>query len=242
MKHTFENGYTVHTIAEKTLLSILKETTPYNQWHPSILSLKEKHPELKLNTHISNKLIESPKFQILNFLLTHNDTAFSRHNLLAIESHLVTGTKSGDIIQVVNKTDQNGLKRFSFKHGNITYYSIPEAIFTNKFLQKRKNYISKDEARNDEQRIRSFFTDLAKDDYELGHKDPRLALTLDNMVMQPSQINRSYKDNYIFDENGLPKCPNPERFISNPDKFYNEEDQKLIFLALKHKFDLLQEK
>lgn len=238
MHHTFENGSIVEIIQESELKAALKDKKPYTRWNQQLIELKKKNPDLKFNFKLTESLVNSTKFQIINFLIENSNKAFSRKHLLIIEEALVQGKKSGDIIQVINKTDQNGLQRFFFKENGIMYYSIPELIFTDKFLRKRKKYVSKEEAISDEKRIRGFFKDLSQDDYELGHKDPREPLTIENMVMQPSQINRSYKDNYIFDENGLPKCPNPEKLIKNPEKFYpNKEDRRLIYESLKKEFE-----
>lgn len=236
-KHIFDNGLSVKIPNERVVEKLLRNVKPYSQWNEGFVQLKNKNEEFKLNLKISDKLMNSTKFQIRNFLAEHKEYAFSREHLLMIEDKLVKGRKSADIIQVINKVEQDGLKKYSFKRGKDTYYSFPEIKFTAKYLAKRKNYTTKEEILADEMRQREYFSDLSKDDYEIGHKDPRLELTVENMVMQPSEINRSYKDNYIFDHNGLPKVPNPEAFVKNPEKFYNGEDLRMIYDALKAVFN-----
>lgn len=51
--------------------------------------------------------------------------------------------------------------------------------------------------------------------------------------MQPQEINRSYRDTHIFDDNGLPAKLNPDVFAANPLRFYNKKDLQLILEGIK---------
>lgn len=227
----------VVAITDEKLDSILSETSPYQNWHPEILQIAAEHPNFGYaKTPVTQKLINSSSFQLINFMANHPEYGFSRKHLKMIEEKLAK-QESLDIIQLVNKTDQRGLERFFFSENGVVYYSLPRLIFTDRHLQKRLLSVEKNELDSNEKRNREYFRRLSKDDYEVGHKDPRLPLDAENTVMQPSEINRSYKDNYIFDDHGLPFVPTPEKLAENPDKFYSKEDQQLIFNKWKKLFE-----
>lgn len=217
---------------------ILESTKPYTEWHPEITALKKEHPLLQYGQETTRT--NTSRFQLINFLAHHQEKAFSGEQIGKINQHL-TGKPSRDPIQAVNKIDQEGLVRGkTFRIGKETYYSLSSIEYTDKHLYKRVVHddFGPEEQKAGIERGRKYFGELANDDYELGHMDPRKPLTADNSVMQPAIINGAYRDTHIFDKAGLPRVPNPEVFAKNPDKFYKDkEDRRIIYESLKKEFD-----
>lgn len=229
----------VPVLAEE-LNEILTNLKPYNVWHPDIINLKQEHPEIGYGSASAD--YHSARFQMVNFLAFNPRFFFSRTDLdqvqIVIASQLGLDQLSTDIIQSVNKADQQGLAwdKLIVKGG--PYYGITSVRFTDKRLPNRiapqdKKSIAKAEARE-----RAYLRDLSVGSYEVGHKDPRVPLIEGNIVLQPSEINRSHKDRYLFDDHGLPRVPNPEKFAKSPASFYeSKEDRRILYEALRVEFE-----
>jgi len=85
-----------------------------------------------------------------------------------------------------------------------------------------------------EKENRQRFHDWANENFEEGHMDPELSLSLENTTMQPASINRSNRNNHKFSKNGLPLCPTAEELIKNIDKYYpRTEEQEVILKFLR---------
>lgn len=224
-------------ITDSELTALLLNQNPYTSWHPEIIKLKEEYPQLKFGSSASASS-GSVRFQIINFLAYHPHFAFNRAHLNEIRNVLCKGKEeTGDVIQHINKVDQGGLAwdKLTVKGG--PYYGLFSIRFIGKYISSRVDLVDTATKQIETERIRQLFRDLSEGDFEQGHKDPRLPLTVENTIMQPTSINRSHRDDYIFDDNGLPKIPNPEKFAQNPKRFYPSAiDRKLLWESLNKEF------
>lgn len=213
---------------------ILSRKKPYTRWNIKIRELHKEHHEVPYGKKATERMIKTPRFQVLNFLASYNEYSFSRDQLTRIQNALVEKEfRSLDVIQVINKTDQNGMNFFSYKWKNKTWYSLAKIEFCTKRLirtGKLTNYNEKEQA------AKQLWHDFACGSFEKGHKDPRKPLTDDNVVPQPQEINRSYRDTYIFDDCGLPICPTPNHILNSPNvlsKYWSKEE----YIAIRAKLD-----
>lgn len=205
---------------------------PYTTWHPDIVRCKSDHQQMRFGG--TNTRTTSIRFQMINYLAWHPDHGYNREQLSMIRDALCPDrTGSGDVIQSVNKVEQGGLAldKITGVPGS-PYYGLSSIRFTDRYLHSRVLITSQDDMDAQEKRNREFFSSLSTDSYEVGHRDPRKPLTPDNTVMQPHIINRSHRDNYIFDDHGLPTVPTPEALAAHPDRFYSRDDQRIILEAL----------
>lgn len=242
MIYTFEDGASSTIISDKTLKNLLKGKEPYVEWDEKFLKFNKDNPDSKLNTKITPNLARSSRFQILNFVAEYSEYAFSRHHLLIIENALVKGKKSSDIIQLVNKTDQFGLKRYYFTEKGVTYYSLPRFVFTYKRLITRREDYSKKDYTEKVKNSRQLLRDWADGPFEKGHKDPRKPLTDENMVAQPAELNRTLKDFYIFDAKGIPALPVPKHIMKYIIKNYSLEEMQELHTDLGRHLESLKNK
>lgn len=216
-------------ITDMQLDMLLSSQILYDDWHPDIKKIVDAHPELRFpkKASLQHKMVN---------ILAHNPThSFARPHLEKIAVKL--GIKSDDIIQSINKTTQWGLERWTKKFDGVTHYAVPEIKFISKHTRVTYTALDGESKKDSEKRAREYFLALSEEaNYEIGHKAPRFPISADNFVVQPASINRPHKDKYIFDDNGLPKVPNPERFARNPELFYSKEDLKAILEGIKSFF------
>ena len=242
MIHTFDDGASSKIISDETLKKLLEGKEPYVEWDEKFLKFNKDNPDSKLNTKLTPDLVRSSRFQILNFMAEYSEYAFSRDQLIMIENALVDEKKSRDIIQLVNKTDQFGLKRYYFTEKGVTYYSIPRFVFTYKrLITRNENYSKKSYAVKEESSIQ-FWSELANGPFEKGHKDPRKPLTDENMVPQPAELNRTLKDHYICDNKGFPALPTPEHIMKYIIKYYSLEEMQELHTDLGRHLESLKNK
>lgn len=159
---------------------------------------------------------------------------FTRDQLTQIGEKL--GRTGGDAIQWANKTERLGI-RLDKTSGGALGYGFAELTFSDKYLTMSQDHTTEEGREASLARTRRLLRAMADGKFEKGHKDPRLALTDENLVMQPYEINRSYRDRYIFDDNGLPRVPNPAKFIEDPESYYSKADLRLIYESLKNRFE-----
>ena len=203
---------------DELLKQQLDNAVSYDDWLDDFKKQKTVTPDFGYGGTITERTKMTARFQILNFLYEHNDYAYSRIQLDEIQQALCpSGKLSTDVIQVVNKTDQNGMARFTFTWNGKQWYCIPVIAFTDEKLNIRRTNIESDvDAATSTQRRK--YTAWANGQFERGHKDPRKPLDDNNLVMQPADINGSRRDRYIFDDDGLPYSHNPEFCLNNPNE------------------------
>lgn len=242
MTHTFDDGASSKIISNETLKELLEGKEPYVEWDEKFLKLKNENPDLRLNTKLTPRLVRSSRFQILNFMAEYSEYAFSRDQLLMIEIALVDGKRSADIIQLVNKTDQFGLKRYYFTEKGVKYYSFPRIVFTDERLIARSENYSKKNYPEKEAIIRQLWGRLANGPFEKGHKDPRKPLTEENIVPQPAELNRALKDRFFFGVLGIPVLPTPKYIMKYIKKYYTLEDMRRLHIELGKNLESLENK
>jgi hypothetical protein len=185
-----------------------------------------KENNIKLPTLTSFKgqviaLMTDPLFE--NFI-------FDRKALDAFLAKL--GTRSKDVIQIPNKTDQWGLVHKTY---NKQYYHIPRPFqYIGVHIKKRTNFknVADTETKaamvaQTKDFLLKYYIDVPDDKWDLGHIDPQGSNAADNLIMQPP-IQRAYRDRFKFDEHGLRLCPTVEEIKKNTNRYFSKEDIKSL--------------
>jgi len=148
--------------------------------------------------------------------------------------------ESADIIQIINKTEQWGLKN-PLKNGREFYRFEYPFIYVSTHVEKRKVQKVKPEDKEKQielikENIKKDYIDVPIDKWQLGHKNPDLPDgTPKNLVWQPP-IQGKHRDRFVFDSFGLLKYPTPKEIARNPSAYYSEEQLKELYDFLSKRF------
>ena len=222
------------TLTEATPLEldgILSGLDWATEWPQNLQDFLAQNPGTRLPAKPSGRNINH---QMVAIFARNLGRGFTRDQLTKIGE--VLGRTGGDAIQWANKTERLGIK-LDKTSGGALGYGFAELTFSDKYLAMSQDNTTEAGRDASVARTRRLLQDMADGKFEKGHKDPRLPLSDENLVMQPYEINRSYRDRYIFDDNGLPKVPNPAKFIEDPEAYYSRADLRLIYEALKNRFE-----
>lgn len=223
------------TITEATaseLDSVLAGLSWATEWPKPLADFLTKYPAVLLPAKPSARSISH---QVIAIFAANLGIGFNREQLTRIGEKL--GRTTGDVIQWANKIERQGIKldKTPVKSPG---YGFSKLTFSDKYLHSSIDTTTATGIQSSKKRVRNLFLGMADGKFEKGHKDPRLPLTDSNLVMQPQEINRSYRDRYIFDDNGLPKAPNPAKFAEDPTLFYDDEaDLRALFETLKKRYE-----
>lgn len=147
------------------------------------------------------------------------------------------GMETTDAIQQFNKT--TGLKRMKMRGNYCLQYPF---VCDTTDIDKRKGAAisgDKDAAINT---IKDWFkknvVDVPNKEWQIGHLDPTTGDASEkNLAYQPP-IQGKYRDRYKFDACFLKMWPTAEKeLIPNIDKYYTDKEQRLLYEALKKKFE-----
>jgi len=228
-----KNNRILQKASDSQFATILTGFTKATAWPQGLQDFIAANPRVKLPVKPSDRNISH---QVIALFASNLGLAFDRAQLTAIGEKL--GRTSGDSIQWANKIERVGIKLDKTPE-KTPAYGFAVLTFSDKYLHSSQDLTTKVGRQDSVSRLRKLFDAMAKGKFEKGHKDPRLPLSDSNLVMQPYEINRSYRDRYIFDDNGLPTVPNPLKFAEDPSAYYSDEaDLKLIYEALKARFEL----
>ena len=221
--------------SDDILRTQLDSISSYSDWFEDFKTQKKLTPDFGYGGVLTARSKRTARFQLINFLYGHREFAYSRTQFDLIQHQLCDEKNiSTDVIQAVNKTDQNGMARFSFSWNGKQWYCLPVIAFTDEKLNIRKTNINSDVDASTESQRKKYLS-WANGQFERGHKDPRKPLDDENLVMQPADINGSRRDRYIFDDDGLPYSHNPDFCLKNPSelmKMYPDiEDRKDMIRA-----------
>lgn len=206
---------TIREATTEEVDSLLANLSWATEWPEALQDFLALNPTVKLPTNPSDRNISH---QIVAIFAANLGKGFSRQQLTRIGE--VFGRTSGDAIQWANKIERVGIK-LDKTAAKSPSYGFSELTFSAKYLSSGQDLTTKDGRQSSEDRLRSYFADLSTGKFERGHKDPNLPLADGNLVMQPQEINRSYRDRFLFDDNGLPKAPNPVKLIEDPTAYYD---------------------
>lgn len=135
------------------------------------------------------------------------------------------GVPTTDPIQIINKTDQWGLRHMTLCK---KYYTLPRPFeYIGIHVEKRKNFTSNTSDEDKEKevlRIKRYITenyiDVPTNLWQMGHRDPNGSNDAGNLIMQPPLQGR-YRDAFKFDDNGLRLCPTVAELKRNALKYYS---------------------
>jgi hypothetical protein len=189
--------------------------------------------EFYLNNNLKLPKINSLKGQAIA-LLTSKDN-LNKYITREILDEFLTkiGLYSKDCIQLLNKTEQNGLKSICEER---TYYQIPYPfIYIDTHIKKRNipKGVFDEQKKKDSydvvmDYITKYYINEPYEKWQVGHKNPDITDSTNNLIMQPT-IQGKYRDNYIFMDNGLGMIPVPSHFMKKIDELYTPNQKKELF-------------
>lgn len=250
-KKSTGNGIEVIIPSEDTIdniIAFLKENpTLFDTPHPKLVSFFLENFDEEIPWGAS-----SWNYYGVNFLTYFAPLAFSRATWTRVcEEFFIAHKgmkKGGDAIQYINKSGQKGLQHQKVNLGRVPHYHL---AFYEVSDYRRISYEAVDEEfyADGIDRGINFLTKMLNiynrakktNKIDVGHRNPYGSdPSSSNLVAQPSEINRAYRDKFIFDENGMPAAPSPSYLVDNVDKYYNEEalDEIIYKLALAGKLKL----
>jgi len=229
-----KNNRILQKASDSQFATILAGFTKATAWPKGLQDFIAANPRVKLPAKPSKRSISQ---QVIALFASNLGLAFDRAQLTAFGEKIDPDRVGGDSIQWANKIERVGIKLDKTPEKKPSY-GFADLTFSDKYLHSSQDLTTEVGRQDSVSRSRKLFAAMAKGKFEKGHKDPRLPLSDDNLVMQPYEINRSYRDRYIFDDNGLPTVPNPLKFAEDPSAYYSDEaDLKLVYEALKARFE-----
>lgn len=230
---------TIKPAGQADMDHILADLHAYDEWHPDLKGFQEQVTAEGFSSPYGRddaSLSKRVSHQLVNFLAHHQGLAFTRAQLLAVESVMVgdkpTLKRSGDVIQTVNKMNQQGLKQFNGPvDGQFRYGLTGIALDLSKVAARRDSTTGKRRSVS-EANGRAMYREMATGPFEKGHRNPDEPLTDENCVMQPRYINRTFKNTYKFDHRGLPLVPTAEHLTGNMGTFFSKAEWARIREAI----------
>jgi hypothetical protein len=147
------------------------------------------------------------------------------------------GMQTKDAIQQFNKA--TGLKRLKIR--SLYCLQYPFELDTTD-LDKRKGVSISGDRNTIINTIKHWWreklTDVPNDEWHIGHLDPTINdATEKNLAYQPP-IQGTYRDSFKFDSFFNKMWPTAEKeLIPNMNEYYTEKEQRMIYEALKQKFE-----
>lgn len=148
------------------------------------------------------------------------------------------GMNAPDSIQQFNKA--TGFKRLNIKRGHYCLQYPFESDTTD--IDKRKGASisgSKDDRVNAvKEWHKKYITDVPNEKWQVGHLDPTIGDASEkNLAFQPP-IQAKYRNRFKFDSSFMKMWPTAEKeLIPKFDHYYTEDEQKMIYEALKQKLE-----
>jgi len=149
--------------------------------------------------------------------------------------------KTPDSIQLFNKaTGFKMLKTESIQ--KLAYYCLQypfESDTTD--LDKRKGASISGDKNTSINATKEWFKknviDVPNEKWQIGHLDPTIADASEkNLAWQPP-IQGKYRDRFKFDAQFLKMWPTAKELVPKMNKYYTENEQKMMYEALKQKFE-----
>jgi len=147
------------------------------------------------------------------------------------------GINAPDSIQQFNKV--TGFKRIEKRGHYCLKYPFEHDIID---IQKRKGASIKGDRNAPINTIKDWFkkyiVDVPNKDWQVGHLDPTIGDASEkNLAFQPP-IQAKYRNRFKFDSSFMKMWPTAEQeLIPKFDDYYTEQEQKMMYEALKQKFE-----
>lgn len=181
------------------------------------------------DNNITPPNLNSLKGQVIA-LLTHKNNLNKYVTREVLDQFLgYIGMTSKDSIQLVNKTDQWGLKHVSIKHEGEQFYQIPYPFeYIGLHVEKRKKLVisgsKEDKVNHIKEWIKVNYLDVPHNEWQVGHKDPNKDDNSEaNLVYQPP-IQGRFRDRFKFDDTGLIRFPTIKELQNNPELYYTKTE------------------
>jgi hypothetical protein len=148
------------------------------------------------------------------------------------------GVETTDAIQQFNKA--TGLKRMKTTRGNYCLQYPFECDTTD--LDKRKGVSISGDRNSIINTIKEWWkknlVDVPNEEWQIGHLDPTVDDSSEkNLAYQPP-IQGKYRDRFKFDQFFLKMWPTANELVPKMNEFYTEKEQRVIYDALKQKFEV----
>jgi len=209
---------------------IANYATKFTEYPADLLEFcegKVKLPKLDALRGQAIALLSQP--EVRNQLyLTRDDTA---------EFFKQIGISTDDSIQPFNK--DFGLKKIVIKGKYCLEY--PFVLITT-HIQKRKNAAISGDRNQKIEVVKDFWREnlinVPNEQWQEGHLDPTIPDSSESNLAYQPPLQARYRDRFKWDPFFHTMWPTAEReLIPNFDKYYTEEEQKMMYIKLKEKFD-----
>jgi hypothetical protein len=145
------------------------------------------------------------------------------------------GMETTDAIQQFNKA--TGLKRLKMRGYYCLQYPF-ESDTTD--ICKRKGAVISGDKNAEVERIKALhknrLLDVPTEDWQVGHLDPTIPDASENNLAFQPPVQGKYRDRFKYDRDFVKMWPTAKELIPKFNTYYTEEEQRLIFEALKEKF------
>lgn len=146
------------------------------------------------------------------------------------------GMETTDAIQQFNKA--TGLKRMKMRG----YYCLQYPFEADTIdIDKRKGVSISGDKNTFINTIKEWWkknlVDVPNDDWQIGHLDPTIGDASEKNVAYQPPIQGKYRDRFKFDSFFVKMWPTASELIPKFNEFYTEKEQKMIYEALKEKFE-----
>jgi hypothetical protein len=146
------------------------------------------------------------------------------------------GMETKDAIQQFNKA--TGLKRMKMRGNYCLQYPF-DCDTTD--IDKRKGASISGDKNSIVNIIKNWWkknlVDVPNEEWQIGHLDPTISdASEQNLAYQPP-IQGKFRDRFKFDASFLKMWPTASELVPKIDEYYTDKEQKIIFEALKQKFE-----
>lgn len=146
------------------------------------------------------------------------------------------GMETTDAIQQFNKA--TGLKRMKMRGNYCLQYPFD---YDTTDIDKRKGVSISGDKNSYINTIKDWWKknliDVPNEEWQIGHLDPTIDDASEkNLAYQPP-IQGKYRDRFKFDAFFLKMWPTTSELVPKIDEFYTDKEQKIIYEALKEKFE-----
>jgi len=218
-----------------TLINIDLYTKKFDSYPQDLVEFAQKNkirlPKLKCKKGQALALLSQPEVRAQKHLGRDEATRFFQN----------IGMKTPDSIQLFNKaTGFKMLKTESIQ--KLAYYCLQypfESDTTD--LDKRKGASISGDKNTSINATKEWFKknviDVPNEKWQIGHLDPTIADASEkNLAWQPP-IQGKYRDRFKFDAQFLKMWPTAKELVPKMNKYYTENEQKMMYEALKQKFE-----
>lgn len=178
-----------------------------------------------------NKVVS--KQELTDFLATMghncNDVQQARHLAQQSGWYILSGTRGDSECQTYNiKPGEYMLKTIQEPYPSYKNMKRTESLNANSWEELKKIYNYRCATCGSKEGEKNFLYPASITRLQQGHKDPNMALSIDNTIPQCDFCNRASRNYFVFDNKGRVEKINDPKFVLRSSKNIQEEMLKLL--------------